>query len=102
MRFRIRPRVARPGWKGGLWLLLGFGLLVSFWYHPPLLAQDNWFPFVLPWDDATPTIVDASYLLLDYPGQDPATVIDSRGHVCAGPTAISTLLKPGAGEVLGG
>ena len=84
MRFRIRPRVARPGWKGGLWLLLGFGLLVSFWYHPPLLAQDNWFPFVLPWDDATPTIVDASYLLLDYPGQDSATVIDSRGHVCAG------------------
>jgi hypothetical protein len=77
-------QASRPGWKSGLRLLLGIGLLVNLWCHPPLLAQEKWYPFILPWDDATPTIVDASYLLVDYPGQDPATVIDSRGHVYAG------------------
>lgn len=81
MRFCRRPR---PGWKSALWLLLVSGFFANLWSHPPLLAQENWFPFILPWDDATPTIVDASHLLIDYPGQDPATVIDSRGHVYAG------------------
>lgn len=84
MRSYRRVQASRPGWKSGLRLLLGIGLLVNLWCHPPLLAQEKWYPFILPWDDATPTIVDASYLLVDYPGQDPATVIDSRGHVYAG------------------
>lgn len=48
-----------------------------------LLAQQNWFPFTLPWDDGSKTVVDASGLLVDYPGQDPTTVIDSRGFVRA-------------------
>lgn len=50
-----------------------------------LWGQADWFPFSLPWDDTAPTVVDASYLLLDYPGQDPAEVIDRRGHVVPGP-----------------
>jgi hypothetical protein len=48
-----------------------------------LLAQQNWFPFSLPWNDGSKTVVDASGLLIDYPGQDPATVIDSSGFVRA-------------------
>ena len=84
MRSYRRVQASRPGWKSGLRLLLGIRLLVNLWCHPPLLAQEKWYPFILPWDDATPAIVDASYLLVDYPGQDPATVIDSRGHVYAG------------------
>jgi len=47
-------------------------------------AQSTWFPFTLPWDDASKTVVDASDLLIDYPGQDPATVVDARGHLRAG------------------
>jgi hypothetical protein len=47
-------------------------------------AQNDWFPFTLPWDDDEKTFVDASHLLLDYPGRDPETVIDSRGHIRAG------------------
>lgn len=89
MRFYIRARTSRrPGRKTGLWLLLCFGFIVFATTHtcanPPLPAKDKWFPFILPWDDTTPTIIDASHLLLDYPGQDPATVIDARGHVRAG------------------
>ncbi|GAB4242652.1 MAG: hypothetical protein Kow00109_18360 [Acidobacteriota bacterium] len=48
-------------------------------------AQSDWFPFVPPWDDTAPTVVDASGLLLDHPGQDPADVIDRRGPVVVGP-----------------
>lgn len=56
----------------------------SLWCACGLLpAQQNWFPFTLPWDDGSKTVVDASGLLVDYPGQDPATVIDSRGFVRA-------------------
>jgi hypothetical protein len=50
----------------------------------PVAAQGDWFPFTLPWDDDEKTFVDASHLLLDYQGQDPATLIDSRGFVRAG------------------
>ena len=49
-----------------------------------LPAQTSWFPFALPWDDASRTAIDASNLLTDYPGQDPAAVVDSRGHLRAG------------------
>lgn len=84
MRSSARLPASRPEWRTTLRLLLVFGFLVNLWYHPSLRAQENWFPFTLPWDDVTPTIVDASYLLLDYPGQDPATVVDSRDHVYAG------------------
>jgi hypothetical protein len=45
----------------------------------------GWFPFTVPWDDASATPLSAADLLVDYPGQDPATVIDVRGHVRAGP-----------------
>ncbi len=52
---------------------------------PSLLrAQPSWFPLSLPWDDASKTVIDASELLLDFPGQNPATVIDSRGPLIAG------------------
>jgi hypothetical protein len=49
----------------------------------PLEAQTGWFPFTLPWDDASKTAIDASDLLVDSPGQDPSTVIDARGFVRA-------------------
>ncbi len=51
---------------------------------PSLQAQTSWFPFALPWDDDSKTVIDASDLLVDYPGQDPASVIDSRGFLRAG------------------
>lgn len=41
----------------------------------------GWFPLTLPWDDDSPTWVDASDLLLDGPGDDPAALIDDRGFV---------------------
>ena len=43
-----------------------------------------WFTFTLPWDDDSPTWIDASDLLLDTSGDDPAAVIDARGFVQAG------------------
>src|SRR5713226_4529335 len=49
-----------------------------------LHAQVNWFPFTLPWDDDSQTVLDASDLLVDFLGQDPAIVIESRGFVRAG------------------
>jgi hypothetical protein len=52
---------------------------------PPAAPAQTWFAFTLPWSDDTKTTVDASGLLVDYPGQDPATVIDARGHVKVGP-----------------
>ncbi len=47
-------------------------------------GQSGWFPFTVPWDDDVKTVTDASDLLVDYPGQDPSTVIDARGFVRAG------------------
>jgi hypothetical protein len=41
----------------------------------------DWFALSLPWDDASSTMVDSSDLLLDRPGDDPATMIDARGFV---------------------
>jgi len=49
-----------------------------------LAAQSAWFPFTIPWDDDSKTVVDSSDLLVDFPGQDPAAVIDARGFVRAG------------------
>lgn len=51
---------------------------------PALRAQSNWFPFTLRWEDYSKTAIDASDLLVDLPGQDPATVVDSRGFLRAG------------------
>jgi len=51
---------------------------------PALQAQTSWFPFSLPWDDSSRTAIDASDLLIDYPGQDPAAVVESRGQLRAG------------------
>lgn len=51
----------------------------------PATDTEGWFPFTVPWDDAADTLTSAADLLVDYPGQDPATVIDARGHVRAGP-----------------
>ena len=51
----------------------------------PATDTTGWFPFTIPWDDASDTVLSASDLLVDYTGQDPATVIDARGHVRAGP-----------------
>ncbi len=60
-------------------LVVFFMLLV-----PPLPAQTSWFPFALPWEDNSKSAIDASDLLVDYSGQDPAVVIDSRGFLRAG------------------
>ena len=49
----------------------------------PQTDQTGWFAFTLPWDDAAPTLTDASDLLLDAAGQDPAGVIDARGRIAA-------------------
>lgn len=49
----------------------------------PQVSAQRWFPFTLPWDDATPTLADASGLLVDYPGQDPLEAVQSRGQVVA-------------------
>jgi hypothetical protein len=62
----------------------GIIVVCSLLLAPSLQAQSSWFPFTLPWDDASQNAVDASDLLIDYPGQDPATVVDSRGHLRAG------------------
>ncbi len=51
---------------------------------PGIGGQSSWFPLTLPWEDSSKTIIDASDLLVDYAGQDPASVIDARGHVRAG------------------
>ncbi len=61
-------------------ILLCFHLLVA----SILQAQTSWFTLSLPWDDDSKTAIDASELLLDFPGQDPAAVVDSRGHLRAG------------------
>ncbi len=58
-------------------------LLFAVLLTPALRAQSTWFPLTLPWDDSSKTIIDASGLLVDYPGQDPSTVIDARGFVRA-------------------
>ncbi len=47
----------------------------------PAAADAVWFPLTLPWDDATATLIDASDLLGDRPGDDLSTVIDRRGFV---------------------
>ena len=47
----------------------------------PATDTTGWFPLTLPWDDASATLIDASDLLVDAPGEDPATVIDARGFV---------------------
>ena len=44
----------------------------------------GWFPFSIPWDDVSNTPLSATDLLVDFPGQNPATVIDNRGYVRAG------------------
>ena len=51
----------------------------------PATDTAGWFPFTLPWDDATATPIDASDLLLDQPGDNPATLIDHRGFVTTDP-----------------
>lgn len=62
-------------------------LLALFMVLPAvdLAAQSSWFPLALPWDDSSKTSIDASDLLVDFPGQDPAGVIDARGYLRAGP-----------------
>ncbi len=47
----------------------------------PDTDMEDWFPFTLPWDDASKSWIDASDLLVDAPGDDPARVIDARGFV---------------------
>ncbi len=43
----------------------------------------GWPPFALPWADDSASLISASDLLIDFAGQDPATVIDTRGFVQA-------------------
>ncbi len=59
---------------------LPLGILIL---QPQLLAQSGWFPFTLSWEDHSKSAADASDLLVDVPGQDPATVIDARGFLHA-------------------
>ena len=47
----------------------------------PATDTTGWFPLTLPWDDVSVTPIDASDLLLDAPGDDPATIVDARGFV---------------------
>ncbi len=49
----------------------------------PQTDTTGWFPLTLPWDTAAFSYTDASDLLLDAPGQDPAAVIGNRGFVVA-------------------
>jgi hypothetical protein len=49
-----------------------------------LRAQSGWFPFSLSWEDDSKSAADASDLLVDFPGQDPSTVVDGRGFLRAG------------------
>ena len=49
----------------------------------PATGTAGWFAFTLSWDDASPTWADASDLLLDDSGGDPAMLIDARGFVIA-------------------
>ena len=49
--------------------------------HRPATDTTGWFSFTLPWDDASPTWVDASDLLWDAPDDDLAALIDARGFV---------------------
>jgi hypothetical protein len=67
-------------WRYGRLLCFLLGL-----FHGSAAAQGDWFPFTPPWDDESKTAADASDLLVDYPGQDAATVIESRGFVRTGP-----------------
>src|SRR3982751_963262 len=48
-----------------------------------LFAGSNWFPFSPSGPAAAGSAVDASSLLIDYPGQDVSTIIDARGHLHA-------------------
>jgi hypothetical protein len=58
-------------------------VLFLFLITPCSGAQTTWFPLMLPWEDSSKTFIDASDLLIDYPGQDPASVIDARGRLRA-------------------
>ncbi len=58
-------------------------VLIVLAFAPGIGAQSTWFPLSLSWEDSSKTFIDASDLLVDYPGQDPATVIDARGHLRA-------------------
>jgi hypothetical protein len=60
-------------------LLLLSGLLVA----PAVFAQTNLFPFVLPWDDATPSVADVS-AWLDKPAGARGFVTPSDGHFYVG------------------
>jgi len=60
-------------------LLLLSGLLVA----PAVVAQTNLFPFVLPWDDATPSVADVS-AWLDKPAGARGFVTPSHGHFYVG------------------
>ncbi len=62
--------------------------IVSLWFcllPTTLQAQSDWFPFSLPWEDSSRTIIDAADLLIDFPGQNPAEVVDSRGFLRVSP-----------------
>ncbi len=48
------------------------------------LSQSSWFPFSPSGPVAAGSAVDASGLLIDYPGQDVSTIIEARGHLHAG------------------
>jgi hypothetical protein len=63
---------------------LASALLLLLLTNSILLAQSGWFPFTIPWDDDSKTLIDGSNLLVDFPGQDPAAVIEARGFVRAG------------------
>lgn len=51
----------------------------------PVTDTTGWYPFTLPWDDSSPTVVDASDLLRDHPDQDLTAVIATRGFVSVSP-----------------
>src|SRR4051794_6109203 len=46
-------------------------------------ATSSWFPFSPSAPVAAGSAVDASGLLVDFPGEDPSSVIDARGHLYA-------------------
>ena len=56
-------------------------LLSRFLLPPAIWASSPWFSFAPAGIVTTGSAVDASGLLVDHPGQDIATLIDSRGHL---------------------
>jgi len=71
-------------------LLLGAGSAHAEDVPPPLQAGDGLFPFVLPWDDASPGVANVAGLVPGPAGKD-GTIRVEGGHFYAGDRRIRFL-----------